>query len=141
MTYFEEIKQFDEEQFIEWFKNQLRKSAEGILDGVQNAIFTFEFPEEQKKAMESVFSLFRLSLTGKFESFQNETEQTSKTKSPSDIIVEAFDNAWEKQNGELPNLTAFQKVLTAISLKDLYFDLISGDINEDIEISYKIIKR
>lgn len=31
MTYFEEIKQFDEEQFIEWFKNQLRKFAEGIL--------------------------------------------------------------------------------------------------------------
>ena len=62
-------------------------------------------------------------------------EQTNKIKLPSDVIVEAFDKAWEKQNGEPPNIKVFEKIFLAMALKDIYQDILKFAFSDDKEIS------
>ena len=62
-------------------------------------------------------------------------EYTNKIKSPSDVIIEAFDEAWLKQNGKLPNIKVFEKIFMAMPLKKLYQDIVDCEKRDDIEIA------
>ena len=58
MTHFEEIKKFNEEELARWHCEEIRASAEGLLQSCKESVVNFATSEEQKKCYEALFDLF-----------------------------------------------------------------------------------
>ena len=57
MTRFEQIKGFDEKEFAEWHCEEIRASAEGLLQSCKESVVNFAISKEQKKCYEALFDL------------------------------------------------------------------------------------
>lgn len=57
MTRLEQIKSFDEKEFAKWHCEEIRASAEGLLQYCKESVVSFATSQEQKKCYEALFDL------------------------------------------------------------------------------------